>query len=126
MAVALLALFVALGGTAVAGVGVINGAHIKAHSIAASKLTPQAVRFLHGQRGPVGPSGPQGLTGEQGPPGPQGLPGAVDTSLLARVEALEQTLGKICGGYGDRVVYDVTITDTGLIGPVLHLYYRYC
>jgi len=66
------ALFVALGGGAVAyAAGVINGSQIKNHSIAAKKLTSSAIKSLHGQTGPAGPPGPQGV------PGPQGTEGTI-------------------------------------------------
>jgi hypothetical protein len=52
--ISLIALFVALGGTAYAS-GLISGKQIVNHSIPAKKLTAAAVRALHGQRGPVGP-----------------------------------------------------------------------
>jgi hypothetical protein len=57
--VSLVALVVALGGTAYAS-GLISGSQIKNHSIPAKKLTQSAITSLHGQRGPRGPRGPQG------------------------------------------------------------------
>jgi collagen triple helix repeat protein len=90
-AVAYLALFAALGGTAYAAVtvtgkdiknGTITGKDVKNRSLGTSKLTPTAVSSLIGERGPQGPQGPQGHRGERGPagfsgePGPKGDPGA--------------------------------------------------
>jgi hypothetical protein len=76
--IALIALFVALGGgSAVAG-SLISGARIVSHSIPEWKLTPRAISNLRGQRGatgpqgPAGPQGPQGAVGETGPIGPIG------------------------------------------------------
>ena len=70
MIVAMIALFVALSGVAVASTtGLINGAQIKDHSISFAKLTPGAVALLHGQKGPKGDPGPSGTQGTQGPPG---------------------------------------------------------
>jgi hypothetical protein len=100
---ALLALFVALGGTSVAATNalvprnsvaspqVVNGSLLKAD------LAKKTIRELKGNRGPRGPGGPKGPTGTQGqtgaastvpgprgpigpqgatgPTGPQGLPG---------------------------------------------------
>ena len=60
MLVALLALFVALGGTAMANKGLVTGAQIKDHSIGLVDLSPAAVAKLHGRQGPVGPAGPAG------------------------------------------------------------------
>lgn len=82
MIVALIALFVALGGTAIAA------RHYLLTST--SQIKPSVLSQLRGQRGPAGPTGPegpesrrigpqgfQGERGPQGPPGPitRGLPG---------------------------------------------------
>src|SRR6185436_9992918 len=90
-AVAYLALFAALGGSAYAAVtvtgkniknGTITGKDVKNRSLGTSKLTPTAVSSLIGERGPQGPQGTQGQRGERGPagfsgePGPKGDPGA--------------------------------------------------
>ncbi len=104
MIVALVALFVALGGSGYAAVA-INGKNIKNRSIAAIKLKREvltsrevkndsllAADFKAGQlrSGSPGPAGPQGLPGApgapgaQGPagaPGPPGSPGATNVTL---------------------------------------------
>ena len=83
--VALLALFVALGGTAVAAgnallpknsVGAaqlkknaVTGPKIKNGVIAQQKLTAAAIAALKGARGPTGPKGTQGGQGQPGPAG---------------------------------------------------------
>jgi hypothetical protein len=83
-AVAYLALFAALGGTAYAAVtvtgknikdGTITGKDVKNRSLGTSKLSATAVSSLTGARGPEGPQGPQGQRGPQGPAGPIGQPG---------------------------------------------------
>jgi len=80
-AVAYLALFAALGGSAYAAVtvtgknitdGTITGRDIKNRSLGTNKLSATAVSSLTGQRGPAGP---QGEKGEQGPVGPAGATG---------------------------------------------------
>ncbi|HET9288855.1 MAG TPA: hypothetical protein VFO26_14975 [Gaiella sp.] len=91
MVVALLALFVATTGTAVAGV-MITGANVKNESLSGldilnGSITTNEVRngslrpvdFAgklpagpQGQQGPQGPQGPQGSAGPQGPAGPKG------------------------------------------------------
>jgi hypothetical protein len=80
-AVAYLALFVALGGSAYAAVavtgknikdGTITGRDGKNGSLATSKLSTKALGSLTGQGGPTGP---QGEKGEPGPVGPQGATG---------------------------------------------------
>jgi hypothetical protein len=81
---ALLALFVALGGTSfaaanallpknsVGSVQVINGS---LRTVDLSKKTRAALHGARGVRGPQGPEGAQGAQGPKGPTGPRGLPG---------------------------------------------------
>jgi hypothetical protein len=81
-AIALLALFLVLGGTSYAAASLINGRSIKPHTIPKNRLTNSAIAQLRGARGPQGPQGLQGPPGPQGPQGPQGPPG---TSLFDSV-----------------------------------------
>jgi hypothetical protein len=83
-AVAYLALFAALGGSAYAAVtvtgkniknGTITGKDVKNRSLGTGKLSATALSSLTGQRGPEGPQGPQGQRGPQGPAGPIGETG---------------------------------------------------
>lgn len=82
-ALALVALFVALGGTAYAGAkvdgadilpGSITGGEISAYSIGFQKLKP-AVREAIGRSGAAGAQGPGGAQGSAGATGPQGIAG---------------------------------------------------
>jgi hypothetical protein len=70
--IALLALFIGLGGGAALASGLISGKNIKNHTIAKKKLTRKAIKALRGQRGPTGAIGPTGATGPTGLTGPQG------------------------------------------------------
>jgi hypothetical protein len=77
-----LALFFALGGSAIA-------AH---HYLITStaQIKPSILHQLHGNTGPQGATGPQGPAGSQGPAGaagPQGPPGASATALWAAVSS---------------------------------------
>jgi hypothetical protein len=86
-AVAYLALFAALGGSAYAAVtvtgkqikdGTVTGKDVRNRSLGAGKLSPTAVSSLTGDPGPVGPQGLRGEpgpVGAPGPAGPQGEPG---------------------------------------------------
>jgi hypothetical protein len=86
-AVAYVALFAALGGSAYAAVtvtgkniedGTITGKDVKNRSLGTTKLSPTAVSSLTGARGPEGPAGqrgPQGPAGPTGQTGPQGETG---------------------------------------------------
>jgi hypothetical protein len=90
-AVAYLALFAALGGSAYAAAtitgagitdGTITGKDVKNRSLGTKELSKKAVSSLTGgQRGPTGPQGPpgpqgdKGASGAPGPAGPKGDPG---------------------------------------------------
>jgi Collagen triple helix repeat (20 copies) len=80
MIVAMIALAVALSGTAVAGTAkLISGSQIAKDTIKLANIHASAETALKGKRGatgPQGPAGPQGATGPQGPAGPQGATGA--------------------------------------------------
>jgi len=89
-AVAYLALFAALGGSAYAAVtvtgknikdGTVTGRDVKSRSLGTDKLSAGAVSSLAGRpgpqgaQGPEGPAGSKGDTGERGPAGAVGKPG---------------------------------------------------
>jgi hypothetical protein len=83
-AVAYLALFAALGGSAYAAVtvtgknikdGTVTGRDVKNRSLGTSKLSPSAVSSLTGKPGPAGPQGEKGAPGPAGPQGDRGAPG---------------------------------------------------
>lgn len=71
--VAMIALFVAIGGTATAASGLINGKQIKNNTVTGkklknktvtkNKLAPATIKSLKGQQGPQGPKGEPGLNG---------------------------------------------------------------
>jgi hypothetical protein len=93
-AVAYLALFAALGGSAYAAVtvtgsnikdGTVTGKDVKNRSLAKSDLSPRALSSISGQpgpQGPQGPAGPKGHIGPEGPAGPQGPAGPTGISGL--------------------------------------------
>jgi hypothetical protein len=70
------ALFVALGGTAGAASGLIGSPQIKNGSIQLVDISAKAKKALKGARGPAGPRGPQGAQGLQGAAGLTGAVGA--------------------------------------------------
>jgi hypothetical protein len=84
-AVALTALFVALGGTSYAAVklpaGSVGSRELKKEAVTLPKVAPAARRALKGDAGPAGsvgaagPAGSQGDAGPAGPAGPQGPTG---------------------------------------------------
>lgn len=96
--ISLIALFVALSGTAVASSGLILGSQIKNGTISASKLTPNALRFLKGRQGVAGPAGNNGADGMQGPTGPVGPAGGFNPASVQYVASNPVTLP--AGGVG--------------------------
>jgi Collagen triple helix repeat (20 copies) len=94
---AIVALFVALTGTATAAATkLITGAQIKNGSIGLADLSAGAKKALKGNRGPAGAPGPQGRTGAAGPAGPAGLAGpqgergAAGTAVATRVRSIRE------------------------------------
>lgn len=77
--ISVIALFVAIGGTATAASGLINGKKIKPGTVTAKqiknktittrKISPGTVKSLRGAKGPTGPAGPPGAAGPTGPDG---------------------------------------------------------
>ena len=122
--IALLALFVALGGTGAYAAERISGEQIENRSIAGKKLKPNTLtgrqikeqtlrcRLIRGcgaggevvgEQGPAGPSGPAGAAGATGPAGPQGDLGPPGAAALADpIQA---------GRDGLALTSDTTVTD---------------
>src|SRR5579859_4539792 len=79
LVVALVALFVALGGTSYAAFSLpknsVGTAQIKSQAVTKAKIAKKTVAALRGHRGPRGATGPAGPTGPTGPAGPQGASG---------------------------------------------------
>src|SRR5437763_6831958 len=81
--VALLALFVALGGTSYAAIklpaGSVGSRQLRSRAVTPGKVAPRTIRLFRGQVGPrgfPGATGPQGKTGARGPRGARGATGA--------------------------------------------------
>jgi hypothetical protein len=124
--VALLALFVALGGTAYAtslprnSVGsaqlrdnAVTSAKVKNHSLKAADFA--SGQLPAGAPGPQGPAGPQGAAGPQGPKGAQGDPGIVGFYIGDTGPGAEQALcdaGDVAVGGGGVVDGDGFLTES--------------
>jgi hypothetical protein len=126
--IALLALFLALGGSSYAAANLINGSKIKPHSIPKNRLTNAAIAGLRGSRGSAGPQGPPGPLGQQGPqgaPGAQGPPGPFPDGDLPANKTVrgDFALGhNVVGGTGNLI--DVTSISFGFrfaAPPVPHV-----
>ncbi len=142
---ATLALFFALGGTAVAGAKLlITGANVKNHSLTGvdienaslglEALTPAARKALKGSMGAAGARGSQGQQGSQGlqgPVGPQGAPGAgVTTATASGADVSDYQDYTPLTNYalpvgGDYVIFtDLTVHNTGANGEYLNCAFR--
>ena len=94
--IAMLALFIAIGGTATAASGLINGKKIKNGTIAgkkiknktitSGKISPATIAALQGARGEKGEKGEKGDAGEKGAKGDAGAPG-VDIGITTFTES---------------------------------------
>lgn len=147
--IATLALFVALGGTAVAGTqllvtgrnvkdGSLTGADIKAGSLGARTLSPKARRTFKGNTGARGATGAQGPAGLQGPSGAQGPAGAqgalgvgITTTAATGTDATDYQdltpLGSLqLTTAGDYVIFTTfTADNTGSNNEYLNCGYRF-
>ncbi len=91
--IAMLALFLALGGTtyaastALIGTNTVASPQVVNGSLKAKDLSAKARKALKGNRGLRGLRGANGATGTRGPTGAQGVAGASATSLFATVKA---------------------------------------
>jgi hypothetical protein len=100
---ALLALFFALGGTAIAAGGKllpknsVGTAQVVNGSLQKVDLSAAARRVLKGNRGAAGARGATGAAGSVGPAGAQGAPGVSATKLFAHVKA-DGTLSSVAKG----------------------------
>lgn len=87
--VAVLALFVALGGTSYAAIklpaGSVGSKQIKKRAVTYSKLSLSARASLKGEKGDAGPAGAPGAKGDKGEKGEKGDPGTPATKLWAVV-----------------------------------------
>ncbi len=150
--IATVALFVALGGTAVAGSqllltganvkdGSLTGADIKSGSLSVRNLSSAAVRALKGKVGPRGATGAkgdigaQGLVGAQGAPGLQGPSGTqgvgITTAVATGTDATNYQdltpLGSLpLTTPGDYVIFTTfTASNTGTQNEYLNCGYRF-
>jgi hypothetical protein len=143
---ATLALFIALGGTAVAGTRMLltganvqdhslTGADIKNGSVGANVLSRLAIRELTGAKGKRGPTGAAGPAGAAGPQGPQGAQGPAGTGVTTtRVGGTDQQnyadltplASYILPLSGDYVVFtNLTVHNTGASDEYLNCGYRF-
>ena len=98
MVVALVALFVALGGTGTAATLIVTSKQIKDGTIQLRDMSPQATRSLRGRQGPAGAEGPPGPAGPQGPQGNQGPAGPTGHSATDVYTRTFDSLAQAGGG----------------------------
>jgi hypothetical protein len=114
-AVAYLALFAALGGSAYAAVtvtgkqikdGTVTGKDVKNRSLGATDLSARALGSLAGERGPQGETGAPGAKGDKGDKGPIGEQGPLGPQGPAGVTDLEYRVSS-----GKSIPKDQTVGD---------------
>jgi len=130
MSVALVALFVALGGTGYAAVkingkdikkGTISGKKLKNRTLGTAKLTTAARSSLRGQTGPTGPPGAKGDKGDPGPVDPSQFVPAAGLSTVAvgpqalTIDESEGELGFINMGANTVGVRSLTANGTDFV-----------
>jgi hypothetical protein len=113
--VALLALFIALGGTSYAAVKLprnsVGTTQIKNHAVTTSKLSTATVKALKGAKGATGAPGATGATGAAGAKGDPGAPATLSVGLSAN----SNTAG-LAGGTATAVpAASVTLKGDGKI-----------
>lgn len=108
LVIALVALFVALGGTSYAAFNLpknsVGAAQLKSGAVTRTKIAKKTIAFLRGKRGATGATGPAGPAGKQGQPGPTGPSSAegIDapgTVTFATNPTTVTTLGVSAGSY---------------------------
>ena len=137
MIVAMIALAVALSGTAVAGTAkLITGSQIANGTIKLADIHPSTKAALKGQRGETGAQGPagaqgarglQGATGAVGPQGPQGVPGTSHPPMLRLKGDFAGTNASVAttldgvqfGPYSDGGTANGSVRFTGFNGRTL-------
>lgn len=143
--IATLALFLALGGTAVAGTRLfVTGADVQDHSltgidlkkgsVGASVLSPGAIRALTGARGATGAAGARGSDGAAGPVGPAGPQGPAGNGVTTTTVAgddqsdyvdLTPLATTTLTASGDYVIFtSLTVHNTGTSDEYLNCGYR--
>lgn len=147
--IATLALFLALGGTAVAGTRMLlTGADIQDHSltgvdlkngsVGTSVFKKSALRALAGPKGARGATGSSGATGAAGPAGPAGAAGSkgpagagVATTTVAGADQANYVndsplASTTLSGSGDYVIFtNLTVANTGAVDEYLNCGYRF-
>jgi hypothetical protein len=128
LVVSLIALFVALGGTAYAATSLprnsIGTAQLRNGAVTKKKISKKTISALKGQRGAVGATGapgsqgPQGVQGIQGIQGIQGQKGDLGPPGTARAYALVAADGFLEPGFNHNVL-SVTHIGTGVYCVVL-------
>ena len=124
LVVAVVALSVALSGTATAALvmtgnnirnGTIEGKDLANHTLGKKKLSKAALGSLLGRTGPAGAAGPQGAQGAPGPAGPAGPAGSSTTYVDNEPSSITADLTRVLevaippGSYTAQVNMDILI-----------------
>jgi len=104
--IAMLALFVAIGGTATAASGLINGKSIKKGTVTAKQLKNKTI--TKGKLKPALVKSLKGAAGDQGAPGAQGVPGTQGAQGVPGANGIIQPLVQVQGSTNIPVDSEVT------------------
>jgi Collagen triple helix repeat (20 copies) len=98
-AIALLALFVALGGVSYAATSLpansVGSKQLRSAAVTPSKVNRNTIALFRGQRGAPGSAGPQGPKGDPGAPGAQGAQGIQGVPGVQGVPGTARAYGRV-------------------------------
>jgi hypothetical protein len=118
--VALIALFVALGGTTYAATSLpknsVGSAQLKKGAVTKAKINKKALKQLKGNRGPAGAAGTPGEKGDTGPPGP-----LVDTLPTGKTLRGSYSFGGVSAASGYHPVETLTYQFPLTSSPTINI-----
>jgi hypothetical protein len=116
---AVIALFVALGGTSYAAITLprnsVGTAQIKNRAVTQTKIAKKTLAALRGRRGATGSRGPAGATGVAGPMGTQGIQGPAGPVNLTYVTVEGTALASMSGAADATCPAGMVVTGGGVL-----------
>jgi hypothetical protein len=142
-AIALTALFIAVGGVSYAAVKLpaasVGTRELKKDAVTLTKIAPAARNALHGARGPAGAAGANGDSGAPGANGADGTPGSAkayafiagngDVDLTRSKGVVQSNITRTPGGTGIYCIHSlpftpkIAVATTEVWGSTVHIHY---